>query len=126
VEEDVGEVLILIGSIFVFIAAVGVIRLPDLFMRMHASTKSSTLGAGLIMAGAALYFNDVAVATRALAVVIFHFITAPVGAHMIARSAYFSGVPLWEKTLSNDLAGHYDMETHELLGEYKNGPDEQS
>lgn len=125
-EEAVGQVLILIGAIFVFIAAIGVIRLPDLFMRMHASTKSSTLGAGLIMAGAALYFNDVAVATRVLAVVVFLFITAPVGAHMIARSAYFSGVPLWDKTISNDLAGHYDMETHELLGDQESSPEEQA
>lgn len=122
-EEDVGQILVLLGAIFVFLAAVGVLRLPDVFTRMHANTKSSTLGAGLIMTGAALYFNDVAISTRALAVVFFLFLTAPVGAHMIARAAYFSGVPLWEKTLSDDLAGHYDMKTHELHSEEENPPE---
>ena len=121
--ENVGQVLILIGAVFVFIASIGVVRLPDVFLRMHASTKSATLGAGCIMVGAALYFSDIAVATRALAVVVFLFITAPVGAHMIARSAYFSGVPLWEKTMSDDLKGHYDMETHQLLSKQENRPD---
>jgi multicomponent Na+:H+ antiporter subunit G len=115
--QDLGEILILIGAVFVFIAAIGVVRLPDLFMRMHASTKSATLGAGCIMVGAALYFGDISISTRALAVVIFLFITAPIGAHMIARSAYFSGVPLWHGTLSDDLRGHYDMLTHQLIAE---------
>lgn len=109
--------LMLIGAIFTFIAALGVLRLPDLFMRMHANTKSATLGVGFIMLGAAIYFSDVTITTRALAVVLFLLVTAPISSHLLARAAYFSGVPLWEKTLSDDLHGHYDPQTHQLTGE---------
>ena len=107
----------LVGAIFTFIAALGVVRLPDLFMRMHANTKSATLGVGFIMLGAAVYFGDVTVTTRALAVILFLMITAPISSHLLARAAYFSGVPLWEKTLSDELRGHYDLKTHQLQSE---------
>jgi multicomponent Na+:H+ antiporter subunit G len=109
--------LMLVGVIFTFIAAMGVVRLPDLFMRMHANTKSATLGVGFIMLGVAVYFGDITVTTRALAVILFLLITAPISSHLLARAAYFSGIPLWEKTLSDDLRGHYDPKTHQLPGE---------
>ncbi len=112
-----------IGAVFIFIAALGVVRLPDLFMRMHANTKSATLGVGFIMIGVAVYFADITVTTRALAVVLFLLITAPISSHLLARAAYFSGIPLWEQTLSDDLRGHYDMKTHELSGEETDEPE---
>lgn len=107
----------LVGAMFTFIAALGVVRLPDLFMRMHANTKSATLGVGFIMLGAAIYFSDITVTARAVAVILFLVITAPISSHLLARAAYFSGIPLWKKTLSDDLRGHYDMKTHHLQGE---------
>ena len=112
--EIIAYGLMLIGALFTFIAAVGLLRLPDLFMRMHANTKSATLGIGFIMLGVAVYFSEITTTTRALAVVIFLFITAPISSHLLARAAYFSGIPLWQQTLSDDLRGHYDMKTHEL------------
>lgn len=115
--EDISLVLMLVGAIFIFLAALGVLRFPDLFTRMHANTKSATLGIGFLMVGLALYFGDITVSTRALVVVVFLFITAPIGAHLLARAAYFSKVPLWEGTLGDDLRGHYDFSTHELHGE---------
>jgi multicomponent Na+:H+ antiporter subunit G len=108
---------LLVGALFMFLAAVGLLRMPDLFTRMHANTKSATLGVGCLMIGTAIYFADLATATRALAVVVFLFITVPVGSHLIARAAYFAGVPLWEGTLSDELAGHYDVRTHELVSQ---------
>jgi multicomponent Na+:H+ antiporter subunit G len=117
VAEIIGYGLMLVGAFFIFVAAVGVVRLPDLFMRMHANTKSATLGVGCIMLGTALYFGEITVTARAMIVIIFLFITAPISSHLLARAAYFSGIPLWEKTLSDDLRGHYDQKTHELHGE---------
>lgn len=111
--------LLVIGAAFMLIAAIGVARLPDLFMRMHSSTKSATLGVGCVMLGAALHFGDLAIAVRALATLVFLFITAPVGAHVLARAAYFAGVPLWQGTLSDELRGHYDRATHTLTGPNK-------
>lgn len=106
----------LVGASFMLIAALGVLRLPDLFTRLHASTKSATLGVGCLMVAAALQFGSLAIAARAAAVVFFLFLTAPVGAHVLARAAYFSRVPLWDQTLSDDLRGHYDSQTHALMG----------
>lgn len=115
--EIIAQAFMLIGVIFTFVAALGVLRLPDLFMRMHANTKSATLGVGFIMLGAAVYFADITVTTRALAVVLFLLVTAPISSHLLARAAYFSGIPLWEKTLSDELRGHYDPQTHNLTGD---------
>lgn len=120
--EIIAYGLMLVGAIFTFIAALGVLRLPDLFMRMHANTKSATLGVGFIMLGAAVYFSDGTITTRAVAVILLLLVTAPVSSHLLARAAYFSGVPLWEKTLSDDLRGHYDPQTHQLSGEEGSPP----
>jgi len=110
----VSAILIVIGALFMFVAALGVLRMPDLFLRMSATTKAATLGVGFILLAAAVYFNDFGTTTRALATIIFLLITAPVAAHMIGRAAYFNGVPLWEGTLVDELQGRYDERTHIL------------
>lgn len=115
--ESIALLLLLLGAVFMLLAAIGMVRMPDVLTRMHSSTKSGTLGVGLIMLGVALIFGDFAIGVRALAIVIFMFSTTPVSAHMIARAAYLSGVPLWEGTLSDELRGRYDAETHRLSGE---------
>jgi multicomponent Na+:H+ antiporter subunit G len=115
--EGISLVLLLLGAVFMLLAAIGMVRMPDVLTRMHSSTKSATLGVGLIMLGVALTFSDFAIGVRAFAIVIFLFVTAPVAAHMIARAAYLSGVPLWEGTLSDELRGRYDPVTHILSGE---------
>lgn len=106
--------LLAAGVALMLIAAVGVVRFPDLFMRIHCSAKSPSLGVGLIMLGAALYFDDITVSSKAAVIVMFIMVTSPVGAHVLARAAYFAGVPLWRETLSDELRDHYDLKTHEL------------
>lgn len=109
------QILMLIGAFFMFVAAMGVFRMPDLYMRLHANTKSATFGVGFLMLGAATHFGwDFTISIRALAIVLFLFATAPVAAHMLGRAAYIAGAPLWEGTLSDDLEGQYDLKTHEL------------
>ncbi len=114
--ENLSALAMLIGAGFMLIAALGVLRFPDLFMRLHASTKSATLGVGFLMVAAALEFQTLTIVARAAAVVVFLFLTAPVGAHVLGRAAYFARVPLWEGTLSDELHGHYDQATHALAG----------
>ncbi|HSF31183.1 MAG TPA: monovalent cation/H(+) antiporter subunit G [Candidatus Tectomicrobia bacterium] len=106
--------LFLVGVTFILVAAIGVVRMPDLLMRLHCSTKSATLGVSCIMLGAALHFSDFAIWARMLAVIAFVFATAPVAAHVLGRAAYCSGVPLWSGTLSDELRGRYSDETHLL------------
>jgi multicomponent Na+:H+ antiporter subunit G len=63
---------------------------------------------------AAIHFDEFAIYTRAIALIAFLFVTAPVAAHMLGRAAYFDGVPLWKGTVQDDLYGHYILTTHSL------------
>lgn len=112
--ETIVMLLMLSGAFFMFLAGIGLLRMPDLFLRMSSTAKAGTLGAGLILLGASIYFNDFSVSTRSFAIIIFLLLTAPVAAHMIGRAAYFSGVPLWKGTIQDDLRGHYRASTHSL------------
>jgi len=94
--EIILSVLILLGGFFSLVAGLGILRLPDVLIRMHASTKAGTLGSGLILAAVAVYFADTATITRAVVTILFLLITAPVAAHMIGRAAFKVGVPMWK------------------------------
>jgi multicomponent Na+:H+ antiporter subunit G len=98
-------VLLVGGGAFALVAGVGLWRLPDVIIRMHASTKAGTLGTGLILAAVAVYYGDPPVILRAAATIAFLLITAPVSAHMIGRAAYRTGVPLSEHTVVDELRG---------------------
>lgn len=105
--------LLLIGSAFVLIAAAGIVRLPDVFTRMQAATKAGALGAGLILGALAMSSATFGTAAAALLVVAFILMTAPVASHVIARAAYRSGVPLWEKTGVDELRPVYQARMRE-------------
>lgn len=92
------SLLVLFGGFFAFVAALGILRLPDVLIRMHASTKAGTLSIGLIMGVVAWTFADTATVAKSTAILSFMLLTAPVGAHMIGRAAFRSGVPLWTPT----------------------------
>ena len=117
--EIISGLFIIIGSLFVLLSSIGLVKMPDLYTRMSVTTKASTLGVGLVLIGTALYFGTIGIASRAFIIIVFLLITAPIAAHMIARAAYFDGVPLWKKTWKDDLKGKYDETTHELKGERK-------
>lgn len=119
IADFISLLLLLLGIAFVFIAGIGVVRMPDLFLRMSASTKAATLGLMLILLGTAVYFREVGITSRAIATAIFVFLTAPVSAHLIGRAAYSDGVKLWEKTQLDELKGKYitDKETMESVPE---------
>lgn len=120
----IAYILLSFGAVLIFIAAVGILRMPDLYMRASAVTKASVLGVGLMLIGAIFYFQSFGVAMRALAILFFVVATGPVGAHMIARAAYITGEKLWDKTVHNDMKGMYDKDTHELSsGEEEADPD---
>lgn len=104
--------LLLMGAIALLLAALGVARLPDVYMRMQAATKAASLGIVCIMLAAAFHFGEVSVVARALATILFFFLTTPVTAHLIARAAYVIGTPMWEGTIIDELAGCYDQQSH--------------
>lgn len=91
------------GAVWMLIAALGLLRMPDLFTRMQASSKASTLGLVSLMLAVAIHFGDLGVGARAVLIIAFFFLTAPVAAHMIGRAAYLAGVPLWKGTERDEL-----------------------
>lgn len=99
---------------FVLLAAIGILRLPDLYTRMHASTKAGALGIMLMMVAVSLHFLSLVVLAKAIAIVLFIFMTAPVAAHAIGRAGYFVGVPVWAKTIKDELYDNYDPDSHRL------------
>lgn len=101
--ELITAFLLIAGGLFAAVAGIGLLRLPDVLIRMHASTKAGTLGAGLMLAAVAVHFAEPGLALRALATIAFLLITAPVAAHMIGRAAYRAGVPLWRHTVVDEL-----------------------
>ena len=94
--------LFIAGATLGLLASVGVLRMPDVFTRMQASTKASTLGLGCLLAGVALRNPELAFAVRAASIAAFMLLTTAVSAHVIARAAARSGAPIWEGTLVDE------------------------
>jgi multicomponent Na+:H+ antiporter subunit G len=83
---------VLAGTLFMFVASLGVLRLPDFYARIHAPTKAATLGLAFLLGALALHFPELSNVTKAALAILFIGVTAPVGAHILARAAYRSGV----------------------------------
>lgn len=98
-------VLVLIGALVSALSAFGLIRLPDVYLRAHAATKSATLGILCILTSTFLYFLifDGYVSARLLLGIVFVFITAPVAGHLNGRAAYRTDVPLWKQSVQDEL-----------------------
>ena len=94
--------LLLLGATLVLLAAIGVLRMPDLFTRMQAATKAATLGLGCLLLGVALQLGDFPAFVRAISIGAFVMLTSPVSTHVIARAAYLTRVPLWQGTLVDE------------------------
>jgi len=90
--------LMLTGALFALLASIGLVRLPDAYCRLSATSKATPFGIGLLLAGASLALGDLDFAVRALLVVVFLGLTAPVAAHALGRAAHRAGIPPSEET----------------------------
>jgi multicomponent Na+:H+ antiporter subunit G len=102
--EIIGYVLIVIGLAFDLFGCLGLIRLPDVYNRLQASTKCVTLGTCSILFGLFLFKGFTAAGIKAILCIIFILLTSPVSAHALARGAHKSGVKLWEKSVCDKYA----------------------
>ncbi|MFN3326638.1 MAG: monovalent cation/H(+) antiporter subunit G [Bryobacteraceae bacterium] len=96
------------------LSTIGVMRMPDLFTRLQATTKATTVGIGAIMLAVALHFHAWGASLRAAMILLLFALTTPVAAHVIARAAYSVGIRLWSGTIADELRGRYDEVTHRL------------
>jgi multicomponent Na+:H+ antiporter subunit G len=97
------KILLILGTFFSLVSAIGVVRLPDILMRLQAVSKASTLGIAFVLVAVALYFQDTEVTVKCFFIISFLFLTSPICSHLIARSAYRSRVPLWKGTVCDRL-----------------------
>lgn len=116
VVEYVVVALLLAGTFFMVVASVGIVRMPDVYLRMSCTSKAATLGSSCLLGAYALHADEIGVAVRALATALFLLLTAPVAAHMIGRAAYRLGVPLWIGSCCDELKGAYSPSGDVLRG----------
>jgi len=104
--DVIGYILIALGILFNLFGCVGLVRFPDVYNRLQASTKCVTLGTFLLLVGVALANGTGPMAAKALICGVFVLVTSPTAAHAIAKGAYASGVALWEGTVVDQYAEH--------------------
>ena len=104
--ELAGSIVILVGAFFLFSAGVGVLRMPDVFTRIQAGTKASTLGNILVLAGLGLYHPDWAL--KLLIIAYFVLLTNPLGSHALSRAAHSIRTPMAATTVVDALRDDSD------------------
>lgn len=102
--DIIGNVLLGVGAACALIGSMGIVRLPDVYNRLHAQTVSIVGGAIMILLGISLIEGLSLYSLKALTIALFIFLTSPVGSHAIARAAHKSGVKLWPKSVVDKLA----------------------
>lgn len=97
----IGAIVILLGALLTLLAAIGMLRFPDVYTRLHAASKAGPLGTGLILLGAGMSSQDPSILVRAVVGFLFLILTSPVAAHLLGRAARRAGVSAVETTVSD-------------------------
>jgi multicomponent Na+:H+ antiporter subunit G len=110
--DVIAGALLIGGSLLATIAAIGIVRFPDVLSRMHAATKPQTVGLLLILAGLALRLQDLSDITIIALIAAFQLLTAPVSAHMVGRAAFRTGFARRDRltVCEFDADGRWDTE----------------
>jgi multicomponent Na+:H+ antiporter subunit G len=116
-------IFLMVGTIFIFIASIGLIKMPDVYLRMSASTIAATFGVSSMLIGVAIHFGTTGMAFHVAGVIVFLILTVPVGAHMIGRASHINKLPMWHKTFRDDMKGTYYQEKNEFMNPGEKIPD---
>ncbi len=103
IKEIISALLILLGAIFMLISSIGMIRLPDFYIRNSASTKAVVLGVSLILLGVGIHYDDILIFIEIFAIIFFIYLISPLAAHIVSRAAVITKVEFWKKTNLDDL-----------------------
>lgn len=95
--------MVVIGAFFTLVAALGLLRLPDVYTRMHAASKAGTLGSGVLLIALGIQAGDTGTLTRALAGVAFFLLTAPISAHLLAKASYAMGYRMTNLSVIDEM-----------------------
>lgn len=114
-------ILSTIGALAILFASIGILRMPDFYLRLSVTVKAATMGVGLFLICTAIIFPDVSVTTKSIAISFFLILTAPVAAHMIGRTAYHTGIKTWDGTIIDELKDK-PLHTADSLNEDANTP----
>ncbi len=101
--QVLSAIFLVAGAGICLIASIGVLRLPDFFMRMHAATKAGVAGAGLVLIGVAFAAPSAGMWVKVGIAILFLLLTTPIAGHLLARAGYVAGVPLWSGTREDRL-----------------------
>jgi multicomponent Na+:H+ antiporter subunit G len=96
-------IFLAIGLVFMFVGALGTVRLPDAYNRMHAASKCVTLGLTGMLLAACYHIESAPIVTKAIATIVFTFVATPIGTHLLSKAAHHGGLEQWDKTLSDEL-----------------------
>ena len=112
--DFIGYLLIIVGVLFDVFGCIGLVRFPDVYNRLQASTKCVTLGTVMLLVGVAVVSGITPTAAKAVICAVFILITSPTAAHAIAKGAYASGVRLWENSVTDKYAEDADEKPIEI------------
>jgi len=115
--EIAGFFLIIVGVLFDIFGCIGLVRFPDVYNRLQASTKCVTLGTIMLLIGVGIVTLDGPIGAKAIICAVFILITAPTAAHAIAKGAYESGVKLWKESVVDKYGDDKGNENDSLTGE---------
>lgn len=97
-------ILVALGSLMILIAALGVLRMPDLYSRLHAASKAATLGISCLALAMIVHFGEASVVFRAVALGLVVFVTTPISAHLLGRAGFVTWTPLGDDYVVNETA----------------------
>jgi multicomponent Na+:H+ antiporter subunit G len=95
--EIVVSVFLIAGSFFIFVAGIGILKMPDIFLRMHAATKATSLGIMLILFGVMILYPTAAVIVKSFIIIVFLYLTTPVAASLLGKTLLDMGISFWRK-----------------------------
>jgi len=101
--ELLGAVITLIGSIFLFLGALGIFRMPDVYNRMQAGTKATTLGSIFFMMGISVGHYECGCFGKIIILILFVIFTNPISSNTLARASHYAGIKLTKRSVKDDL-----------------------
>lgn len=101
--DVIGAIITLIGSLFLLLGSVGILRMPDVYNRMQAGTKATTLGSILFLMGLGITYIECGCIGRIIILILFIIFTNPISSHALARAAHHAGVKLTERSVRDAL-----------------------